>query len=313
MNIWNQSAGNKYWMHLILLPMILLPFSLSGRTILVSPGDDIADSLLSLAQGDTLFLTPGIYTDASDHPLLAAGPLQSGVTVTSMPDNRAILDGQDSTRSIITLQGPHTSEIVIENLVITGGNATIASAFKGGGIYASESSVLISNCLFSENRALFGGGIGTEGGSIRVLYSILSCNEALATGGGIDLYACDFIGFMLKLISNTCSDDGGGIHAYQSTSSLSNALFYDNYAGDDGGAITILQGTADCSFLTIDSNEAFDDGGGIRLHTVDWFSLYSSIVTSNLGKAGINVKRTDSLIVSHNCCWRQSIRPFRPA
>lgn len=292
------------------LTLTFLTISAWGITVTVEPGDDIAGSLLSLSQGDTLFLMPGIYTDASEIPLLTAGTSQSGVTITSMPFNRAVLDGQNRERSVLLLEGPHECDIILENLVITGGNATGATFFKGGGISAIESRVLVSNCLISDNKALIGGGVDAEGGVLQLRNSILRDNEALVTGGGIDIYACDFTGFMLKFISNTSSDDGGGLNAYQSTIDLSNSLFTGNYTGDDGGAITVLQGISSFSFLTINANEAFDDGGGMRIHTVDSVSIVSSIITSNEGKAGINVIGTSALYFSNVCCWNNTFANY---
>ncbi len=285
------------------LPLVLISLSAQGITITVEPGDQIADSLLTLSQGDTLFLMPGVYMDTTEQPLLTAGSAQSGVTVTSVPDNRAVLDGQSIERSVISLMGPHDSDVILENLVITGGNATGSEAFNGGGVSASESKALINNCLVTGNTALIGGGIGAEGGTLRIQYSTLSDNEALVTGGGIDLYACDFTGFMVGFLANTSSDDGGGINAYQSTLDLSNSLFTGNFSGDDGGAIAVLQGTSNFSFLTIHLNEAFDDGGGMRIHTIDSVSVVSSIITSNQGKAGINVISANIPFISHVCCW----------
>lgn len=284
--------------------VFLAAASLRGITVVVEPGDDIGDSLLTLAHGDTLFLMPGVYTDSEEQPLLTAEPLQSGVIITSMPFNRAVLDGQNIERSVVNLLGPHEYEVVLENLVITGGNATGSAGFNGGGIFASESNALISNCLITDNDAFFGGGIGAEGGTLQLQYSILSSNEAMVTGGGVNLYACDFTGFMLKFLSNTSSDDGGGLNSYQSMLDLSNSLFMNNYSGDDGGAIAVLQGISHFSFLTIHLNEAFDDGGGMRLHTFDSVSVVSSIITSNMGKGGINViNGPDPPYISHVCCW----------
>ena len=280
-------------------------------TLTVEPGDHISDSLLTLSQGDTLFLTPGVYMSSAEQPILTAGPSQSGVVITSVADNRAVLDGEDIERSVVSLLGPHLSEVILENLVITGGNATGASAFNGGGISASESKAVVSNCLISGNTALIGGGVGAEGGNLTIQYSIISDNEALVTGGGIDLYACIFNGFLVKFLSNTSSDDGGGLNAYQSTLSLSSSLFTGNYSGDDGGAITVLQGTSNFSFLTIHSNEAFDDGGGMRLHTIDSVSVVSSIITSNQGKGGINVISANTPFISHVCCWDNTFANYQ--
>ncbi len=292
------------------LPLLYLAFNARSTTITVEPGDHISDSLLTLSQGDTLFLSPGVYLNSEEQPFLTAGPVQSGVIITSEQHNRAVLDGQDVERSILSLIGPHDSFVIVENLVITGGNATGTSAFNGGGISASESKAIVSNCLVTGNTALIGGGIGAEGGILQLQYSTLSNNEALVTGGGIDLYSCNFTGYMLKFISNISSDDGGGLNAYQSTLELSNALFQYNYSGDDGGAITVLQGTSSFSFLTLNSNEAFDDGGGVRIHTTDSVSVVSSIVTSNLGKGGINVISANIPYISHVCCWNNTFANY---
>ncbi len=297
-------------MKLILPLLIILSFRASGVTLFVYPSDNITDSLQTLSEGDTLFLMPGTYMNAAEQPILTAGPEQSGVTITSLPIDRAVLDGQAIERSVITLNGPHSSDIVLENLVITGGNATGSSAFNGGGISASESKAVISNCLVTGNTALIGGGIGAEGGVLRVQYSTISENTALVTGGGLDLYATVFSGFMLKFISNTSSDDGGGLNAYQSNLDLSSSLFTGNYSGDDGGAVTVLQGTSNFAFLTVHGNEAFDDGGGFRLHTIDSVSLVSSIVTSNLGKAGINVISNNTPYIANTCCWNNTFANY---
>jgi len=288
------------------LLLILSALSAFGRTVTVNPGDQIADSLLTLSQGDTLFLNPGTYTSSLVQPLLTAGPEQSGVVITSQPLNRAILSGQNIERSVVLLEGPFTSDLVLENLVITGGNATGTGSFSGGGISAGESKAVVSNCLITGNTALIGGGIGAEGGTLHIQYTTLSNNEALVTGGGIDLYACNFSGFLLQFLNNTSSDDGGGLNSYQSTITLSNSLFTGNYSGDDGGAITVLQGISYFEFLTLHANEAADDGGGMRIHTIDSVAVLSSIITSNLGKGGVNVISDNKPYFSHVCCWNNT-------
>jgi hypothetical protein len=294
-------------MRTVELLLILSALSAFGRTAAVSPGDQIADTLLTLSQGDTLFLSPGTYTSSLEQPLLTAGPEQSGVIITSQPVNRAVLDGQSIERSVIVLEGPFTSDVVLENLVITGGNATGTGSFSGGGIFAGESKAVVSNCIITNNTALIGGGVGAEGGTLHIQYTTFINNEALVTGGGIDLYACDFSGFLLQFLNNTSSDDGGGMNSYQSTITLTNSLFTGNYSGDDGGAITVLQGTSCFEFLTLNANEAADDGGGMRIHTIDSVSVLSSIITSNIGKGGINVISDIKPCFSHVCCWNNSI------
>lgn len=272
-------------------------------TLTVYPGDSIQDSLETLSPGDSLYLSPGTYTDPSGEPLLVCPAVLGGVSIVSDPLNRAVLDGGGMERSVVTLSGPNTQPFLLANLEITGGNATAGEFFNGGGIFCGEASAVITNCVISGNEAIIGGGIGAEGGTLQVNYTELTGNQALVTGGGIDMYACDFTGFMLWFEDNQSSDDGGGLNGYQSSVQLANSVFTGNYSGDDGGGICILQGTSSLEYLTVNGNEAFDDGGGLRIHTIDSLTLSSSIVTSNLGKAGINVISDNKPVMASVCCW----------
>ncbi len=285
------------------LPLVLLASAAMAATVTVQPGDPLQENLNSLSPGDTLYLSPGTYTLPENTPFLFCGPATAGITITSHPENRAVLHGQGLERPVIVASGPHNSPLLLENLVITGGNSTGSGYFNGGGLSLQEASALVSNCLITENTAYIGGGVGAEGGTVVLQYSTLSLNEALVTGGGCDIYACDFTGFMLRFISNTSSDDGGGLNSYQSSIYLGSSLFTGNYSGDDGGGIAVLQGVSLLEFLTVHDNGAFDDGGGLRIHTIDSFNLRSSIVTSNQGKGGINVISSIKPEVSHVCCW----------
>ena len=282
----------------------------SGFTLTVSPGDAIQDSLETLSPGDTLYLSPGTYTSSSGEPLLSCTPEQHGVSLISSPLERAVLDGEGMQRSVITLEGPNEFPFFIANLVVRGGNATGNGFFNGGGIFSGEASAVISNCEITQNTAIIGGGIGAEGGSLSLDYTDLTENLALVTGGGVDLYACALTGFMLRFVNNESSDDGGGLNSYQSAVHLVNSLFTGNYSGDDGGGICILQGTSTLEYLTVHENEAYDDGGGLRIHTIDALTITSSIVTSNLGKAGINVISDNKPVVSNVCCWNNEFSNY---
>ncbi len=293
-----------------LLAAALFAGAASGRTVTVWPGDALQDSLDGLGEGDTLFLSPGTYTLDEQTPILACSPGQSGVTITSNPAGRAILDGQGLVRPVISVSGPNGSRITLSNLVITGGNATGGEYISGGGLFCQEAWALVTNCLILENSALIGGGIGAQGGSLSLHWSDISGNDAMVTGGGVDLYACAFQGFSLFFGSNTSSDDGAGLNGYQSWIDLSCALFTGNSSGDDGGGLCILQGTSSLEYLTVHGNHAFDDGGGLRIHTVDSLLLASSIVTSNTGKAGINVISDHPPVMVSVCCWNNEYADY---
>jgi len=265
-----------------------------GRTVTVTPDDRIADTLLTLSQGDTLFLSPGTQTSSLEQPLRTAGPEQSGVVITSQLVNRAVLSGQGIERSVIVLEGPFTSDVVLENLVITGGNATGTESFSGGGISDGESKAVVSICSVTGNTALIGGGIGAEGGTLHIQYTTLSNNKALVTGGGIDLYACNFSGFLLQFLNNTSSDNGGGVFCYHSSPTIFNSPFTDGYAHDDGGGIYCYAlSDPEISFCTFNNNFASYTG---RPHSTGTLLVRVSGENGSItGKITIIKSQKDSL------------------
>lgn len=274
-----------------------------SRTAVVDPSDAFRDSIETLGEGDTLYLSPGVYVAGDTLPILHVSPGQGGLTVTSDPLDRAILDGANMVRPVLYLEGPHAAMVTVENLVMTRGNATGSELFSGGGILVSDSYATIRNCLISGNQALIGGGLAAEGSDITMHMCTIMDNTAEATGGGINLFACSLTGAGLVLTGNSCSDDGGGLNSYQSGILLTNCMIAFNWAGDDGGGLAILQGVSHLRFLTVHGNGCYDDGGGMLLHTFDDLSLVSCIVTGNDGKGGVNVKAAAAPEVSYTCCW----------
>jgi len=116
---------------------------------------------------------------------------------------------------------------------------------RGAGIYASASTVTISNSQVVSNTA------GTNGGAIRVINgctlniqndSVISYNEAQNEEGGA--------------VASSGDND----------INISNATFQHNQAFTDGGAIYIDNGTLDFSgWWDLRSNSAGGDGGGIAV------------------------------------------------
>jgi len=286
------------------LPLLLLVATAppcAGRTVPVTPGDPLREIAGSLGAGDTLFLAPGTYSADDTLPLLRLGPAQDGLTVTSDPANRAVLDGESRNRPVLFLDGS-SSSTRIENLVVTGGRATDGEYFSGGGAFLAGSEVTLSNCAFLDNDALIGGGVGVEGGSPILRDCVFEGNHAEATGGGLGLFACGLEASGLRFIANQSSDDGAGLWAFESDIALTACLFHANAAGDDGGGLAIGQGTAVLSFVTVHGNSASDDGGGMLLHTAAPIEIRSCIVTQNTGKGGVATKGTPPEVVC-TCCW----------
>ena len=67
------------------------------------------------------------------------------------------------------------------------------SANRGGGIYANSSSLIVENCIFSDNEAVdYGGAFHRHGGSPTIKNSIIHNNTHTGSswnGGGLSFFA----------------------------------------------------------------------------------------------------------------------------
>jgi hypothetical protein len=296
------------------LPVLLSVIAVQGHaaTVVVEPGDAVRDSLATLGAGDTLYLSPGTYTMPDSLPMLELGPGQDGVVLTADSLDRPLLDGEDYPRPVIHLEGPLSEATLIENIMITGGNATGGTWFAGAGIFMTFSGCTVRNCSVSGCEALFGGGLYAEGGGPVIEWSAFTGNTAQVTGGGLGFYAAFPLVRHSSVTGNTSGDDGGGVYSTLGDLTMENVMLSGNVAGDDGGGLMQLQGSrCDLSFMTIDSNDCFDDGAGVLASAVDSLIVYSSIVTSNTGSGGIGIKVGNEKWLIRNCCvWNNDLENY---
>jgi hypothetical protein len=282
----------------------------AARTATVTPEDDFRDSLAALSPGDTLYLLPGTYTAPDSLPLLHVLPGQAGVTITTSPDQPALLDGQGYNRPVLLLEGTGSRRTRVELVEVMGGAALGGEWFAGGGAFLSEASVILFGCSFRDNTAFAGGAVAAEAGSQVIQRCTFTGNSSLATGGGVNLYACEAMILDCRFTGNSCPDDGGALNSYQSSVTLRNVLMADNEAGDDGGGMTLLQGSHILEYVTLDSNSCGDDGGGILFSSVDSAQVTSCIVTGNSGNHGITGKGSPDVEFLHCCAWGNEIANY---
>jgi hypothetical protein len=118
----------------------------------------------------------------------------------------------------------------------------------GGGIYAANGSVHITNSsIVNDNIA-----VGGNGGGIWAYYDVaVSSSSTIGTVDG----------------SNTAGNDGGGVYAEKGITS------------EDGGSITIVDST-------FDSNSAGLNGAGLRTQDVENVSITFSCLSNNTAQSG---------------------------
>ena len=208
--------------------------------------------------GSTILITNGTYALTSHVAVTNAVIIESvnGPEVT-------IVDGQD------TCRGFHlgTNACTLSGLTITNG---YAAGEAGGGVYCSDTTPVITNCIVSGNLADFDGG-GVNGGTI--IDSVLSGNTAGDEGGGTSY--SDVKDSMLN--NNTAHNSGGG--SYYGT--LTNCTLNANAATTNGGGA--YYGTLIGCLL--DTNAATNNGGGTCYGTLIDCTLTANTSGHNGGGA----------------------------
>jgi hypothetical protein len=149
-----------------------------------------------------------------------------------------------STLEGLTLSNGHTTSLDYNNIRAVG----------GGGVYF-DSLCVISNCVVTGSRALYGGGVC---GSGIALDSTVRGNEARWFGGGVHTRVnCEVHGCLV--CHNSSSWHGGGFYAANSYDLITECTIVSNYAVYGGGVYSQGQLLEQC--LIADNTSAIDGGG----------------------------------------------------
>ncbi|MFT5136987.1 MAG: hypothetical protein ACI8XV_002024, partial [Arenicella sp.] len=233
------------------------------RQAIVSANTNDADAYPSNCTEGSNNATDTI-TFANSGPITLTRPLPSLNTNMAIIGNTngSTIDGNGTGR-VFHVRNAAVSFI---DLTISGGSTSHRtdgpSARKGGGIYANDSTLSLSNSTVSGNSADDGGGIYTNDSTVSLSNSTVSGNSA---------------------------NDGGGIYTNDSTVSLSNSTISGNSAGNNGGAIYIGgYSSLSLSNSTVSSNSAVANGGAIYILRSSYYYYYSasSLRQSNKTRSG---------------------------
>jgi hypothetical protein len=138
----------------------------------------------------------------------------------------------------------------------------------GGGIYNFLGTLTVTHSLIGGNTAHLGlqggqgGGLDSYIGKVTIVASTISGNQA--TGGGIFSTTPNLTVYSSTIVANT-SSDGGGLYGYGNggvVTLLATAVI-SNSASNDGGGLDLKSGTANLVDSTVSGNSAELDGGGI--------------------------------------------------
>lgn len=178
---------------------------------------------------------------------------------------------------------------LLDGFTVTGGNANgSAPDDNGGGIRLESSSLLVSRCSITGNRAVMGGGglyitgIGANGPAALVRCTVTQ-NRADGRGGGLRLFivhgfqmqSCRFVGNQAFIGGGIASDSD----LQEEPHSFINSLFIANTASD-GGGIMILGSNDSIINCTIAQNRASIIGGGLFVQGAE-ISIANTLIWKN--------------------------------
>jgi hypothetical protein len=140
----------------------------------------------------------------------------------------------------------------------------------GGGVYITQSSPTLVDCVITANTATYGGGLYVSNGSPRLVGCTLSLNVSSYSGGGayidsnasVEMVNCSIVG------NTSQNGSGGGVSLGSGTLTMHGGEVRSNQSGGSGGGLSggvlILNG---CSVIA-NWTQNGGNGGGISNATV---------------------------------------------
>ena len=231
----------------------------------------IMDAVNSAIDGDTILVSPGVYTETIN---------LRGKAIIIESTN-----GRNSTTIDANGLGPcalfimeETNKTVLRGFTLTGGIGAIHEGGRfGGGIFLHGSSPTIEDCAIINNIAEWGGGVHNLGSSPIFRNCLFEGNVAIYNGGGMRSHEWSEPVIENCTFTDNIAQFGGGLDfAADSIPEISNSDISGNGANIRGGAIFV---GCDCSSPNISNTTicwnvpehivgGWNDNGGNEVCTV---------------------------------------------
>ena len=147
-----------------------------------------------------------------------------------------------------------TNTAILDGFSVMGGNTDGDDPFvSGGGMYNISNSPMIRNCIFKENNAKHGGGLGNASSSSPQFVNCLIVNNTAAFSGGgiINSSASGPVFINCTLAGNSASAGGGILNSDNSDPVFDNCIIWGNRAtgnGNPGNQLYIDQGAVTLNY-----------------------------------------------------------------
>jgi hypothetical protein len=294
-----------------------------GSGTQADPFCSIQHAIDTASYGDTINVAPGTYPEnitlKNGVDVLGAGAgvttingggsgsvvYCSGVGSTTKLDGFTITNGSYPSGSGGGMFNTNSSPMVA-NCIFSGN-----SAWDGGGMYnTASSSPTVDNCVFSGNSASFGGGMYSQMSSPMVTNCTFSGNSASDGGGMYQAYSCSPT-VQNCIFSGNSADWGGGMFTYDNASpTVENCIFSGNSANYSGGGMYneyySSPTVTNCDF--VGNSATSGSGGGMYNNAYVSPAIHNNIIVGNtaLAGGGIWADGTCSPTIDHNDVWNNS-------
>jgi hypothetical protein len=242
----------KMWLTMCCL-MLVVVSAATADTHYVAPPQSIQAAINAAVSGDQIEVAPGTYNEAINFNGKAIRLYSTGGPAVTTIDATGLVS------SVVTCNTGEGATTIMEGFTITGGNGV-----RGGGMYNLYSSPTVTNCIFSSNMCIGGGGgMSNYGGTNPTVTNCNFINNRAGDGGGMmnvgstpTVTNCNFIG-------NT-GYTGGGMNNYGSNSIVTNCTFISNTSGGRGaGMMNIRSSNPTVTNCKFSENWVVYTGGGM--------------------------------------------------
>ncbi|HIA72410.1 MAG TPA: hypothetical protein EYO01_06920 [Phycisphaerales bacterium] len=258
----------------------------------------IQDAISAAESGDVIQVEAGTYSESIDF-------LGKTITVTSVSgSSNTIIDG-GGTGVVVSFITGETNKSLLDGFTLQFG-----SALRGAGVYISEASPYIKNCLLKSNQAtLSGGAMYVIASNVKLENIVFEGNVAGDAGGAIYLRDSSATISGGSMLSNS-STNGGAMYVKDRTGLvlMDGVTFRQNSATVNGGGIYVKNSEVIATDCIFDLNSA-NDGGA-------WFSYYGGDATITngvfndniaLGLGGAANVRSNSTVSFLQCTFESNV------
>ena len=244
--------------------------------------DNIQAAIDAAVDGDTIIVSPGQYTVTAPITFQGkaitvrsnSGPEQTTIRMSDSPD--------DTDRaSVIVFDNGETDRAILDGFTITGGQGCWSDSFagifcqSGGGIFCSNASPTITNCIISGNQTL-------------------SQDQSQTVAGGVFLVNSSSIMTRCTINNNSTTYWAGGMYIANGSPTITDCIISKNSVlhedGQGGGLIINGYGSSCTAVLlrcTISGNSAPHSAGGIQVSSDAEPTFRNCVISNNTTQGGI--------------------------